>query len=211
MKFVFSLFVATILIGTRQANAQDTGKYPDYLITNKGDTITCLVKRPLLSNQQVYVTASSKKSNDILPEDVKEYSSSKDKAVYLSAYEEGKRKPKFFKVIEKGKINLLEELKTNVYVSNNFNGMSTVDRSTTKLFYVSKGTDTVKKIKSSSLWFFKSKKERKDELGDLFSDNQAVHDKYIADDKFSFKQIRILVHLYNTGELVKSFKDSDDD
>ena len=37
-------------------------------------------------------------------------------------------------------------------------------------------------------------------LEDLLSDNKAVYDKFIADDKVSLKQIRNIIHLYNTGK-----------
>jgi len=39
-----------------------------------------------------------------------------------------------------------------------------------------------------------------DVLGELLMDNKDVYDKFITDDKFTPKQIRNIIHLYNTGK-----------
>ena len=38
----------------------------------------------------------------------------------------------------------------------------------------------------------------------MIKDNKEVYDKYLADDKFGFAQIRNLIHLYNTGRSFES-------
>lgn len=74
-----------------------------------------------------------------------------------------------------------------------------------------KGDDIVQEIKTSD-WFVlgKSKKARKDVLAGMLYDNKEVYNKFVADDSFSFDQIRNLVHLYNTGQSIPAEPESTD-
>ncbi|HAL82682.1 MAG TPA: hypothetical protein DCO83_10955 [Mucilaginibacter sp.] len=98
-------------------------------------------------------------------------------------------------VVESGKINLYELItSTTSYGAN-----GTMYSSSNTGWYVSKGTDTAILIKGTLL----ARQKRKNEFADLLADNKTVYDKYMADDKFGFDEIRNLVHLYNTGEPYK--------
>ncbi len=178
--------IATIL--TIRANAQ---QYTDYVITVKGDSIPCNISTPLIGNIK-YEGGGMTKPEKIKPDAIKEYYIASKKSLSRSVFKEGTSKPMFMTVVEKGKISLYEMINTNYM----YGGGST----TTVTWYVGKGSDYVTDFKSSGLFFAKSRKQRKDNFGEMLKDNQAVYDKYKTEDKFSFKQIQNLVHLYNTGQ-----------
>ena len=89
-------------------------------------------------------------------------------------------------VVESGKINLYELI-------TNYNNVTVTE------WFASKGTDTGILIKDNSL----SGNRKRRDFEALIADNKAVYEKYTADDKFRFNNIRNLVHLYNTGEPYK--------
>ena len=101
------------------------------------------------------------------------------------------------RVLESGKINLYDETTKNMIPGPN--GMS-FNGSTTQL-YAAKGSDSVKELEYSQFGAiqFNSKKDRMNVLAEMLKDNKDVYDKFIAGNKFSFDQIKYLVHLYNTG------------
>jgi len=202
------LFVISITIMfAHNVKAQDTTNvdkaFADYVITMKGDTLACRVTFPLFSTgKDNYKTVEMKRSQSILPEEIKEYYVSRKKILFRSVYKPGKKKPIFFRVIENGNINLYEQILTT---SSPMAGTSTWSYSSTTNWYIAKGSDTVKELKTSGWFLPRSKKGRKDDFAEMIMDKKDVYDKYIADDKFSFKQLRQLVHLYNTGEWVNDF------
>ncbi len=108
------------------------------------------------------------------------------------------------KAIEKGPINLLEE---QAIRTSGMPGTGGVFSNTTTNWYIGKGIDTVRILKTSDLFSIKSKKARKNILTDLIKDKQEVYDKYLADDSFTFEELRSLIHFYNTGEWKTEFKD----
>ncbi|MGN8071912.1 hypothetical protein [Mucilaginibacter sp. SG564] len=166
----------------------------DYVITTKGDSIPCTIKIPLIScGDGNYKTSSSAPAIKIKPEEVKEYYISKKNTLYRSVTKEGKTKPEFLLVLETGKISLYEEA-TEVYVNNT---VTTVTK-----WYVSKGSDIVRPLKTDDVFMSKSKKQRKGEFTTLISDNQEVYTQYTAENKFSFKRIRNLVQQYNTTKSI---------
>lgn len=182
-----SFFIAAIFCCVT-AKAQQ-----DYVITTKGDTLHCKVNIPFIGGHK-YKAAGMADAVKISTDDIKEYYIARKKALFLSVFKNGGTKREFMPVLEKGKINLYE------VVNNNYgpNGTST----STTTWYVSKGTDNAIELKTSGLFLSKSRENRKNELADMFKDNKAVYDKYMTDDDFGFKQIRNLVHLYNTGEIL---------
>lgn len=96
-------------------------------------------------------------------------------------------------VLEKGKISLYEVIVYYKY-------------SATTYWYVAKNSDKVSLIKTNGLFSGKGRKERKDDLAEMLKDQPAVYQKYMAEDKFNFKAIRNLVHLYNTGHTLDEEK-----
>ncbi|WP_342645220.1 hypothetical protein [Mucilaginibacter sp. CSA2-8R] len=49
----------------------------------------------------------------------------------------------------------------------------------------------------------KNRKERKSELVQMLADNPAVLEQFYKDEIFTFKELRNIIHLYNTGQPVK--------
>jgi hypothetical protein len=162
----------------------------DYVITTKGDSIPCTIKIPLITcGDGNYKTSATGPAIKIKPEEIKEYYISKKNTLYRAVVKEGKTKPGFLLVLETGKISLYEEV-TDVYVNNT---VTTVTK-----WYVAKGSDTVRPLKTDDVFYSKSRKQRQGEFTTLISDNHAVYTQYTAENKFSFKRIRNLVQQYNS-------------
>ena len=169
-------------------------QYPDYVINANGDTLHCIITHPLFSGNGKYQTVKMKKAEKLNPDNIQEYAITGKNSPFRAVVKLGNHFKEFMPVIENGKIKLYEQ--TTTY--NNMNGGRITGTSSTTYWYVSKGSDTIRPVKTTSISF--SKKHREDYLASLFKDNKTVYDKFIADDKFSFDQIRNLVHIYNTGE-----------
>jgi hypothetical protein len=190
----------TMLLFTLSTKAHNT----DYVITVQGDTLACKISG-LGFVRYGYKTAQMKTQKPILLSEIKEYYFCKAGVIYRKVYKRPNkpRSAEFLRVIENGKINLYEEINNAVHSSPS----GGIENSSSTKWYISKGSDTVKILKNSDIslatLFFKSKEKRKNDFAEMIMDNKAVYDKYLADDKFSFEQIRALVHLYNTGELPK--------
>ncbi|SDP79374.1 hypothetical protein SAMN05428975_2794 [Mucilaginibacter sp. OK268] len=162
----------------------------DYVITTQGDSIPCTIKIPLITcGDGNYKTSTNGPSVKIKPEEIKEYYISKKETLYRAVIKEGKTKPEFLLVLETGKISLYEEV-TEVYVNNTV--------TTLTKWYVAKGSDVAIPLKTDDVFMAKSRKQRKGEFTTLISDNNAVYAQYTAENKFSFKRIRILVQQYNS-------------
>jgi len=192
--------LVTMLLFASSTKAQNA----DYVITVQGDTLACKISG-LGFIRYGYKTAQMKTQKPILLSEIKEYYLSKEGVIYRKVYKRPNkpRSAEFLRVIENGKINLYEETTTTVSKDAAFGASA----SSSNKWYISKGSDTVKVLKNSDIslatLFFKSKEKRKNDFAEMIMDNKEVYDKYLADDKFSFEQIRALVHLYNTGELFK--------
>ncbi|MDP9048818.1 MAG: hypothetical protein M3N14_11830 [Bacteroidota bacterium] len=194
-----SLIKTLIVIGTIltfNANAQN-----DYVIKIQGDSIPCKITTPLIGGAK-YKSDTMRESKRIKPTEIREYYIARKDFRERSVYTDSTSSPRFMTIVEKGKISLYQMIYSNYH-----NGITT---STTE-WYVGKGSDYVSDLKTSSLFAFKSKQKRKDNFEEMLKDNKEVYDKYKADDKFSFKQIRNLVHLYNTGKPMEPEKTKDYD
>jgi hypothetical protein len=193
----FKLFVfGFLLVGAVNVYAQD------YVITAKGDSLPCKISISIFNGSGSYKTANMSKSVKIKPDEIKTYYLSKKNKLYFSLILPGKTEPQLLQVLERGKINLYEQiiLTTTVPVYNRYGGMMGGSTSST-FWYIAKGTGEIKELKTSDIVFWgKSKSERKNDFGDMLMDNKSVYDKYIQDAQFGFTQIRNLVHLYNTGQ-----------
>jgi len=162
----------------------------DYVITVKGDSIACEINTPLIGSTK-YKSDAMSRSEKIKPDEIKEYYIARKNTLYRSVFLDDKTKPVFAVVIEKGKISLYEVKYTN------YSGTTTT---TTTVWYVGKGSDHVSDLKTNGLFTNTARQQRKDDFGEMLMDNKDVYDKYKSEDKFSFRQIRNLVHLYNTGQ-----------
>jgi hypothetical protein len=170
----------------------------DYVVTLKGDTIPCQLS--------VTPTGNIKYKTDNATDLVKmnqccivDYYIARKKTlkrfVFINS-DENEWRPELVNVIENGKISLYE----SVDVSPTYNG----EPSLSTVWSVGKGTDSARTVITSSMFGSATKQSRKDELSKMLMDNKDVYNKYIADDRFSFKQIRNIIHLYNTGEPLKN-------
>jgi hypothetical protein len=170
----------------------------DYIITNTGDTIKCNTIKTVVFGGYKYKTTNNGEFVKIKEQNVKEvYMADKD-ILTSSVFVGHNPKPIFMTVIEKGKICLFE-----IQMSSGSYG-GTISSNTE--WFVSKGTDTVTLLKYSgtaNLMGFKGRKNRKNDFAEMLNDNKDVYDKYIAEDRFTFTQLRSLIHIYNTGEPLK--------
>lgn len=163
----------------------------DYIITLKGDTIKCKVKSIFLGSGIRFKSDKMEDYKEVDATMIKQYYRSKNAYPYRAIIPFYRKKPEFMTVIEEGKINLYQHI-----VQSYANGHSMINI----YWYVQKGTDTVRQIKSSTIFNVKNRKERKDEFLELISDNKEVLEQYINAKSFSFDQIRASIHYYNTGE-----------
>jgi hypothetical protein len=71
----------------------------------------------------------------------------------------------------------------------------------TMLYYAAKGTGFPKKMDYSQFGKIKvkSQEKRMDTLGQMLMDNKVVYNKFIADDNFTLRAIKNIIHLYDTG------------
>lgn len=187
MKKTFTLISALVcsLLLTYTAKAQDQ----DRVVTQTGDTIKCEIKSAFLSSTK-YTVAGTGEIKKLDIKDIRYYYIAKKNEAYRAVQRPGKTKFEFLELVEEGKICLYR------YVVSHYG--PTGGYSTTT-WYVSKGNDVLQELKTSALFSFKSKKDRKDLFADMLADNEAVLKQYQETDSFSFKNLRNSVHLYNTG------------
>ena len=184
LRIITILYLLTIVLAT-SAHAQT-----DYVITAKGDSIPCKISMPFFGGIK-YKDDAMSEPKKIKPEEIKQYFIARKNLLERSVQTDSTLKPVFMTVIEKGKINIYESI---IY-----SGDTQI-----AIWYISKDSDEVIALKTSGLSLSKPRRTRKDILAKMLMDNKAVYNKYKADDKFTFKQIRKLVHWYDTGHPLTS-------
>lgn len=178
--FIFLLSMITFIVNAQPKN------YWDYIITTKGDTVRCHIDKPLIGKAK-YQSRTMAKPEKITTDSVREFYYQFDHVYYRAVYIDSAVQKTFLEIIEKGPITLYE--------------VETSNGNTIKTdWYISKNTDTAKSLKSSSYLMGRARL-RRDEFGEMLKDKPDIYNKYIADEKFSFKQIQKLVHWYNTGKM----------
>lgn len=175
----------------------------DYVVLKSGDTVLCKLKFNLTGTLR-YKPNDAKQWKDVTIAEIKGYGVASTSHPSRALFIDGKKDPEFMVLMEGGKINLYQQLKTNM--RNMGGGMYASD---TRSYYITNGSDTVKKIKSDSPTFLKSRKDREDELGAMLKDNKDVFDLYMEERKFSFDMIRKYIRLYNTGVWENGLKADD--
>jgi hypothetical protein len=146
MKFLYAptLLFSFILLFTLNANAQTE----DYVITTKGDTLKCSISFPLIGASKYTLAGGGAKKFD--RDEIKEYYITRKDLRKRAVFKEDKTKAEYMTVIENGPISLYEVIYTHY---NQFGGSySTTD------WYVSKNSERVTGLKTSSLFIGKSKK-----------------------------------------------------
>jgi hypothetical protein len=97
----------------------------------------------------------------------------------------GETKPVFLKALEIGKMNLYEDPMPNV--TGSYSGK----------WFISKGSDKIIELKGNKL---SPGKTQKTEFETMIIDNKSVYDTYVSDKKYTYDEVRSIIHLYNTGE-----------
>jgi hypothetical protein len=183
----FSILLLSFLTAPSTLFAQD------YIVNTKNDTL----KGEFIGSK--FKAIGWDKARRIDFSNIKAIYTAKDDNLKRAVFKSKDADPEFMMILEKGKINLYEE-HINELVMNG--GMVEITQ-----WYVAKGTDTVTLLKTSDYSigsvFIKSRKGRKNDFAEMIMDNKEIYDKYLSDDKFTFREIRGLIHLYNTGEPYK--------
>jgi hypothetical protein len=180
------LIFLVIILFALKSKAQP---YVDYVITQRRDTIRCDLTKSITGIDK-YKNKSMDREKKIKPDEISEYFDGVFRVLKRSVFIDSAKTPEFATVIEKGKIDLYQ----TAIISTSSGGAS---KNIT--WYVGKGSNYVSDLKTNALFSSTAKKKRRDVLGEMFRDNKEVYNKYIGEDKFTFKQIQSLVHLYNTG------------
>lgn len=187
--------LVTLLFAAFQTKAQ-----PDYIISNRGDSILCFIDKPFLGFMKYKMVSSLPEGIAIRPNEIRRFYYSKTSTLYVSILTMDEKLLMFLPVIERGKINLYEELR--------YGGFSV-----TTNWYFTKETRKINPIRTSYyVWLgVPSKAKRREAFAEAIKDNKAVYDMYLKDDSFTFTEIRKLIHYYNTGELPKDKKEKEKD
>lgn len=213
IKILISLFVLGISTGNVFAQPEkdlgvDSAYHPvrrillDYVIlANSNDTVLCDIKVALLTGKPSYKTfEDGAKFKNITPKVVKEYYIISKGDTYQAIVNADKDGESFFaKVIERGKINLFEVVSHSSYTSSfGFGSPATTSHSKDIAWYISKGSGVVLPVKFNNVLTGRNKREKI--LEEMLADNEEASEKYAANKlDFTFKQIKNLVHFYNTG------------
>lgn len=170
----------------------------DYMITKNGDTIKCSITGPSTWGFYKYKTAENAEAAKIRTSEVKEFYMAEKKTLTHVVFIKKKKyvMSLFMPVVEKGKINLYE-VTTGAYMYYGATGTSSYN--TTKVCYISKGTDTVSELKTNVIFNSEFRQSSEDKFAEMIKDNAAVYNTYITNNEFSFKELRNLIHMYNTG------------
>ena len=201
MKTSFAIIATCVIL--LLASTQLKAQKQDYIINNLGDTVKCEVKVPPLFGVPRYKTAGSNQWQRISLKNTNEYYTTQNHTLIRRVVKPD-GKAVFMKVLENGKISLYEESTTDTNMAAGPNATPTTTISTE--WYAAKTPDlnkVAKKIDLGSFGLsFKSKKKRIAEISAMMVDDKAVADKFTADDKFNYKAVRNIIHLYNTGEVL---------
>jgi hypothetical protein len=144
-------------------------QYQDRIVNLNGDTLKCEIKTNFVRTTK-YKTPDMADFEKFDEKSVKYFYIAKDSERYRAVTRPGKKKLEYLRLIEEGKICLYE------YISSSYM-QSGLTQSTTNWF-ISKNNDTLYKLKTSSLFNFTSKKDRKDVFSDMLADNPEVLKQY---------------------------------
>ncbi|CAM3980424.1 hypothetical protein MUGA111182_20145 [Mucilaginibacter galii] len=187
------LLLLSLLIASITVNAQQ----PGIVVNNSGDTLKCEMKFPFIGANK-YKTAQMEDFKKLNVKEISYYRTDDLKHVYKAARLPNSKKTAFLQVVEEGRINLYTHTVT-------YSGYMGASYSTTT-WYISKNNGELQELKTSALFSFKSKKDRKNNFSDMLADNPEALKLYQDEDNFSFKTLRNTVHFYNTGKPVEENK-----
>ncbi|TWJ04756.1 hypothetical protein JN11_00477 [Mucilaginibacter frigoritolerans] len=201
MKTLFTITFITSILFALTAKAQH-----DYVITAGDDSLTCEINVRLLGVPK-YQAKGAKESKKIRPDEIKEYYIADQDALFKSVLDMSgagfNENPRLFMpVLEKGKICLYQMIYSTpgTSVGVGLGPIAIGGGTSTIKYYVSKIDDWVSEVKTDGIFTSSSKLRIKNRAFlNMIEDNKEVYNKCLADNDFSFKAIRNLIHLYNTG------------
>ncbi len=164
----------------------------DYVITAKNDTVHCKIKMDAFDHIYAYRVAKSDQYVVIDHKNIKEVFLARDSGTYVFKDMPGQMYPGYVKVLEKGHINLYEEV-INV---------ATFADAKSIYWYLSKGSGALIQIKTQGATDFNigTQKDRTKALVDNISDCEyvATELKYTDLDKnYDFDLVRGFIKMYN--------------
>jgi hypothetical protein len=198
MKPLIKLFLPALIFIVYISPATAQGN--DYIITDKGDTI----KGQLTGRR--FKANGWEKAKKINLDSIKETYIAEDDILKRAIYNPINTKRVFMTVLENGKINLYVHNEVGptagvTYFTSMRALTPTIGAVSTPHWYVAKGIDTLESLDLSvSIISFKPSKKRMDVLAQLIADNKEIYDKFISEDKLTLRQVRNIIHLYNTGK-----------
>ena len=164
----------------------------DFVVTMENDTIRGQAITGLFGGAvKKFIPVSGGKIK-VKPDKIKEYYISSSQKNMVAKITPGTTREIFLERLEKGSIELYELNRTHYHYS--AYGGGTTSRQVN--WYVSKAGAPIVLLKHNS-WLTFSKDRRKNEFFDLIKDNQELADRFTTSDKFSFKEIKSLISLYN--------------
>lgn len=198
MKLIAKLTLPALIIIAciSSAKAQDS----DYIITTKGDTI----KGQL--NGRRFKAKGWDKAKRISLDSILETYVAEDDILKRAVYNPNGTERIFMTVLENGKINLyvhneIEPVVGAAYMIPLKVLTPTVGAISSPHWYVAKGMNTMEELNVSvGIISFKPSKKHMDVLAQLITDNKELYNKFISDDKLTLRQVRNIIHLYNTGK-----------
>jgi len=185
------LTIALLFVLGLKSYAQD-----DYIITAKGDSVPCKIKIPFGGGTATYFKKGMYEPKSMAYWEVKRYYIADKKQLFQSVVLKGTKNHYYMNLLENGKIKLFEV--KDVDYSRRGPGM--YDKHVTMVWFINAGVDTVQEIKTTmGFGAFQGREKRRDELSEMLKDNKELYDLYVTNE-VNFKDLRKIIHSYNTGE-----------
>jgi len=190
MKKICFLIILSIFTFIHHSFAQQ----PGYVITQTNDTIKCIVKNGLFGSTKYQLQNGDFKK--ITKKSIKEYQLTSDSSVYIIQYPDEEDVPEFLQWVERGKINLYQQISS----SGTYNASTNMTtNSSTNTWYISKNDSALILLKTNGWFTFGggSHKERETTYLEMISDDPKVLADLKQANSFGFKTIRKYIKQYN--------------
>jgi len=178
-----------------------TNIYSGYVVYQTGDTVKCEFRKPTFGVLKYRPANTTGKFKKPTLDAVKEYHSSYDSTVYIAVSMATDTAAtdmdmQYLARLENGIIKLYEqaEEKPPIYMNGVWTGGYTL-----VYYFINKNDGLLKSIKSNYL-ISGSRKNRREYLYELFSDDPALAEKFKNEQKFDLRTIRRYVKTYNTDK-----------
>ena len=180
-------FFAILLLPFTLAKAQP--RQGDYVVTLKGDTITCTFRENIWGHV-TYKAIAAAKFTIVDTADIAAYHLQKNDITYRAFVLPYSHTLTFVKELEQGKITLY------LLIHNGY-------RTSTFYWYAKKDDQALVEIKNTRQLFGDNSKLKLN-FSSLIADDQPALQLYTQQHNYSLKTLEAVIHLYNTGEILKS-------